>query len=210
MKHKSRYNSQLLKLKKMLFDLHNKKLYNYVMLKIKKRKYGDILKKISDLDIDFAYLILVLQMLDKKNILLIKYQKRKEYLYKIRYYEKIKTLRGDLTKEEIMYLINEIRFEDIKIFNEYHTMFINIFKEIDKQIKDNVPEWLFEIKLDPRMVSISNLMGIGLFIRNNFIHNNKIDKTIKGLFLDPDSLSGTILDGHRYFKIGIFEIFKKQ
>ena len=210
MKYKDRYNSLLLELKKELFNLHNKKLYNYIMVKIRKHKYDDILTKIIDLDIDFSYSILALQSLAKKDLILDKYEKRKEYLYKVRYYDKIKVLRNDLNKEEIMYLINEIRFRDINIFNEYYSIFINFFKELDRQIENDIPEWLFTIKLDPRMVSINNLMGIGLFIRNNYIHNKKINKTLRDLFFDPDSLSSIILNGYRYFKIGIFEIFKRQ
>ena len=208
MKQKNRYKNELFKLKKMLINLHNKKLYNYVLLKIKKRKYNDI-KYIFDLG-DIFYSIIFLETYDKKYILLNNYQKRKEYLYKNKYFEKIKYFRNDLNKEEIKYLLNEMRFENIKYFIEKYDLFIKYFKEIDEEFKGNNPDWIFNIKLDRRIMSLENLMGFGLYIRNKYIHNNKIDKTFKEIDRDPDGLSRVILNGYRYYKIGIFEIFKKQ
>jgi hypothetical protein len=208
MKQKNRYKNELFKLKKMLNNLHNKKLYNYVMLKIKKRKYNDI-KYLFDLG-DIFYSIIILETYDKKYILLNNYQERKEYLYKNTFFEKIKLFRSDLKKEEIKYLLNEMRFENIKKFINNYDLFIKYFIEIDKEFEGNIPDWIFTIKLDRRIISINNLMGLGLYIRNKYIHNNKIDKTLKEIDRDPDSLSGIILKGYRYYKIGIFEIFKKQ
>jgi hypothetical protein len=203
---KDNFNNQKQKIKKELMNLNNNKLYNYVMLKIRKRKYKDI---IPVLDNDIIYSILALEMHDIKYILLNKYQKRKEYLFKNRYYSKINFYRKDLTKEEIKYLINEIRYDDINIFIDNYNAFNNIFKEIDEQIGNNIPDWIFSIKLDSKIFSLSNLCGLGLYIRNNFIHNKKIESTLRELY-HPDSLSRIILSGYRFYKIGIFELFKEQ
>jgi hypothetical protein len=208
MNKKNRYNSKLIELKKMLLNLHNKKLYNYVMMKIKKRKYKDI-NNLFDLG-DIFYSIIILETYDKKYILLNNYQRRKEYLYKCKYFEKIKLYRNDLKKEEIKYLLKEMEFNNIIIFIDNYDLLINIFNEIDKEIEGNTLDWIFTIKLERRILAINNLIGLGLYIRNKYIHNNKIDKMLKEKNRDPDGLSGIILNGYRYYKIGIFEIFKKQ
>jgi hypothetical protein len=210
MKIRGRYNSELLNLKKLLFKQNNKKLYNYVMIKIKKHKYEDI-EKIFDLD-DIFYSIMILKMHDKKYLLKEKYNERKEYLYKLNFYEKIKIIRNDLNKKEIVYLIKEMKYDNIKKYIENYELFTKLFIEIDKDLKENIPDWIKSIRLDPRIMSINNLMGLGLYIRNNFIHNGKIDSIINkfDLYFEPDSLSRIILNGYRYYKIGLFKIFGKQ
>jgi hypothetical protein len=216
MKHVNDYRKYFLEFKKELKKTHvQDNIYNYVLLKIRKEKYNNIDKYIDYMNIELFAFYILLKFYDKKSIRIKKYNKKKEYYIKSIYKEKLKILNINIEKSLLKKAFKKINLRDINIFKYYYNSFINLFIDIDKHFTKDILEKLTSLNYIGEYRGLDNLIGLGLFIRNEYIlpkNNQDIIKIFSNSdeYNHDDSKSNLILKGYKCYKIGMFNIFEEK
>jgi hypothetical protein len=210
MKERNKYNLAIIELKKYLIGIKlNKKYCNYIFLKIRKREYEILYKKFKYFGTNLVY-IKSIEIYDYKS-LLKKYRiKKNDILRKINFINNICKINDKIKKHKAIKLIGPISIENIITYKKFYEKYLNLFidldnnmaKEIDK-LKDSKEYICNELQNDH--------FGLGLYIRNNYIY--KMNYNVEYIFgeyarIFADDISSNVLNGYRFYKLGIFDIFK--
>jgi len=212
MKENNKYKQAIIGLKKYIKSINlNKRDFNYLFLNIRKGKYEILYEKFKYFGTNLVY-IKIIETSEYKYLLERNRDKRKSILQKINYINKICNINNEITKYKAIKLMEPIYLEYIINYNNYYENFINIFKDLDKNIGKEI------VKLKNSKEYIFNELhsdhfGLGMYIRNHYIFKKNHD--VKYIFgsiakLIADDISTEILNGYRFYKLGIFEIFKSK
>ena len=114
--------------------------------------------------------------------------------------------------DQVNKIINDCNFDYIIKYTLYYNNFMNIFLGLEKNIGREIdqlpdPENYIQERLQ------DDHFGLGLYVRNQYLHTKDKNKDINIIFdyysnIDADYISTMILYGYRFFKMGIFKIFK--
>ena len=204
---KNKYKLSLINLKKYIKSIKLKKnKCNYLLLKIKKREYNTIYK-IYNSETKIPYYVKQLEIHDKKCSLIEKRSNKRDILSKIYYVYKICKIKNEITKYKAIKLMGDLYYECINRYKMYFTNYINIFCDLDKNVSEEISNsdiYIFE-KLH------RDHFGLGMYVRNKYVYTKNEDvMTIFGSqgICFADWISTDILNGYRFYKIGIFDIFR--
>ena len=210
MKEKSKHKLAIINLKKYIKSINlEKRHFNYLLLKIRKREYEILYEKFRYFETKLVY-IKIIETSDHKYLLEKKRAKRNNILRKINYINKLCNENNEISKHKAIKLMEPIYIEYFIRYSKFYENFIDLFKDLDKNIGSKI-----EKLKDSKKYICDNLhddhFGIGMYIRNHYIF--KRNYNVKYIFgseakLFPDDISSEILNGYRFYKLGIFEIFK--
>ena len=221
MKTKNKYKEQLLKIKCLLKKIYTEeRIYNHILLKLRKCEYDTIIDRYIDFFNDSQYALFYeishLRMYDKKNRNESKHRMKIYNLKKNMIIEKIRIVKNyTFTIRQINSMLENLNNSDIEKFNKYYYNFINIFSEIDKHIDSDSIIRITSAEYQSKYSTVEHF-GLGMVIRNEYIYKN-LDKNVENIFYnkndseylppEPDDISAIILIGYRYYKLGIFNVF---
>ena len=124
---------------------------------------------------------------------------------KIYYINKICIIKEEFTKYRANNLMKSIELSYIDKYKKYYFNFINIFQELDNKIGNEIND-----SNDYILNRIhEDHFGLGMYIRNNFIYK-KMNSDVETIFgrTNEDNISTEILNGYRFYKLRLFDIFK--
>lgn len=101
--------------------------------------------------------------------------------------------------------MKSIELSYIDKYKKYYFNFINIFQELDNKIGNEIND-----SNDYILNRIhEDHFGLGMYIRNNFIYK-KMNSDVETIFgrTNEDNISTEILNGYRFYKLRLFDIFK--
>jgi hypothetical protein len=136
--------------------------------------------------------------------------KKNSILHKINFINNICKINDKIEKHKAIKLIEPISIENIINYKKFYENYINLFKDLD----NNIAKEIDKLK-NPKEYIWNELhndhFGFGLYIRNNYIY--KMNYNVKYIFGEyarafADAISSNILNGYRFYKLGIFDIFK--
>ena len=137
---------------------------------------------------------------------------KKRELFLRKHYIKKLILMNKIPIDQVNKIINDCDFDYIIKYTLYYNNFMNIFLDLDKTIGREIDQ-LPDPENYIQEILHGDHFGLGLYIRNQYLYTKDKNKDINNIFdhygnIDADHNSTIILYGYRFFKMGIFKIFK--
>jgi hypothetical protein len=230
------YKNNLVRFKKVLREYFNqkridKRIYNLVLVKIKKSKCEEIDKYLNYPDADYRNIFsdnyriegelwissMYMYLTSKKLKMREKNKARIEMLSRPKYIEKLYLL-GNFDNVFLKDIVKQMTSKQIKMYEMYYDLFVNIFIELDQQSTTNIVNNIFGGDCS-NGINIYSLIGLHSAwyeyprLKEEYgIDTWFLDEETKDLDEDPTNKEKLriFIHGYGYYKMGIFNIFKEK